>query len=54
MLMTPGDYVAAFFYYIIKRGNCQKMLHFLHTTILTMCTAKKVNLNLEAKSALEM
>jgi hypothetical protein len=31
---------------------CQKMLHFLHTTILTMCTAKKVNLNLEAKAPL--
>jgi hypothetical protein len=31
---------------------CQKMFHFLHTTILTMCTAKKVNLNLEAKAPL--
>jgi hypothetical protein len=27
---------------------------FLHTTILTMCTAKKVNLKLEAKGTLEM
>jgi hypothetical protein len=25
---------------------------FLHTTILTMCTAKKVNLNLEARAPL--
>jgi hypothetical protein len=31
---------------------CQKMFHFLHTTILTMCTAKKVNLNLEARAPL--
>jgi hypothetical protein len=27
---------------------------FLHTTILTMCTAKKANLKLEAKGTLEM
>jgi hypothetical protein len=27
---------------------------FLHATILTMCTAKKVNLKLEAKGTLEM
>jgi hypothetical protein len=24
----------------IKNGSCQDMLRFLHTTILTMCTAK--------------
>jgi hypothetical protein len=26
---------------IFNNRTCQKMLHFLHTTILTMCTAKK-------------
>jgi hypothetical protein len=36
----------------ITATYCQKMFHFLHTTILTMCTAKKVNLNLEAKAPL--
>jgi hypothetical protein len=29
-----------------------KDVSFLHTTILTMCTAKKVNLKLEAKAPL--
>jgi hypothetical protein len=37
-----------------KTTVVSKDASFLHTTILTMCTAKKVNLKLEAKSTLEM
>jgi hypothetical protein len=44
-----GDYDAVIGY---RWTYCQKMFHFLHTTILTMCTAEKVNLNLEAKAPL--
>jgi hypothetical protein len=35
-----------------KLQYCQKMLHFLHTTILTMCTAKKSKFKLEARTPL--
>jgi hypothetical protein len=37
---------------LLLHHDCQKMFHFLHTTIHTMCTAKKVNLKLEAKAPL--
>jgi hypothetical protein len=41
-------------YQIFLRLSLSKDASFLHTTILTMCTAKKVNLKLEAKGTLEM
>jgi hypothetical protein len=44
--------ISVTFLFSLHRYSCHKMLHFSHTTILTMWTAKKVNLNIEARAPL--